>query len=327
MESNFTNYTPLDFAQEPTFIRWIKRKDDEAGRFWQQWLLDHPDQQNAIAEARRMVNSIQLLEQEPSALQLDKLWGKINDAIESDTATPVVELQPARRRVLRAWMGYAAAACIAALCFFMLYNPATQVKVKNGEQISHLLPDGSKISINAGSSIAYKSGTWGKRRKVELDGEAFFEVKKGETFTVVTELGEVEVLGTSFNVRARGGSFAVGCVTGKVKVSNAKGSLILTPGLATYAQGENELKAPFLAETQQMGAWRQGKFDFKDAKLGEIFAEIQRQFDVQIATTGEVAERKVSRYFEAGNLDSALYKVCWPSNLEIKKQGKMIVIR
>jgi hypothetical protein len=51
MESNFTNYTPLDFAQEPSFIRWVKRQDETAGRFWHQWLQEHPEQEKAVAEA------------------------------------------------------------------------------------------------------------------------------------------------------------------------------------------------------------------------------------------------------------------------------------
>lgn len=325
MESNFTNYTPLDFAQEPSFIRWVKRQDETAGRFWHQWLQEHPEQEKAVAEARNLVNSIQVKETEPSALQIDALWGKISEAIDFDA--PAEPVLPARRRVLRAWMGYAAAACIAVFFFFVLYAPATKVRVGFGEQLSHVLPDGSLVSLNAGSTIAYKSGRWGSQRKVELDGEAFFQVKKGQVFTVVTKLGEVEVLGTSFNVRVRGNSFSVGCVTGKVRVSNVKGAIILTPGLATNAEGEAALKDPYPAETKQIGAWRQGKFDFQDAKLGEIFAEIQRQFDVQISTTPDIAERQVSRYFEAGNLDSALYKICWPSNLEVKKQGKLIQIR
>lgn len=325
MESNFTNYTPLDFAQEPSFIRWVKRQDETAGRFWHQWLQEHPEQEKAVVEARNLVNSIIVKETEPSPMQIEGLWEKISGSI--DFNAPAEPVFSARRRLLRSWMGYAAAACIVVFFFVLLYAPATKVKVGFGEQLSHTLPDGSEVSLNAGSTIAYKSGRWGTRRQVELDGEAFFKVKKGQVFTVVTKLGEVEVLGTSFNVRVRGNSFSVGCVTGKVRVSNAKGAIILTPGLATHTEGEAPLKAPYPAETKQIGAWRQGKFDFQDAKLGEIFAEMQRQFDIQISTTPDIAERQVSRYFEAGNLDSALYKVCWPSNLEVKRQGKLILIR
>lgn len=327
----FTSYTSLDFAQEPSFIRWVRAGDEDAAVFWQNWLEQHPEKAAEIAEARLLARALKVQEEEPSALQLQNLWNRIDAATQnsaSESEDKIVPIQGAAKvRPIRRWLSYAAAACVTLLLVALAYNPTRSISAGIGAQQTHELPDGSSVVINAASKVSYHPLRWGFARKIELEGEAFFEVTKGRRFVVKTNQGEVEVLGTSFNVRVRGNSFAVSCVTGKVRVSNPKGEQILTPGLSTQTNANGDLLAPYTITDYPPAAWREDKFYFNDVPLQEVFEEIQRQFNVRIQTTPEIARKNVTTNFEGNNLDSALYNVCWPSYLETSKRGNLIIVK
>lgn len=103
-------------------------------------------------------------------------------------------------------------------------------KTENGEIASLTLPDNSQVTLNAGSQVVYSGNRFNTRRKIQLTGEAYFKVTKGNTFSVVTTEGTVTVLGTTFNVRSRDEKLSVFCYTGKVKVSDPFKAVYLTKG-------------------------------------------------------------------------------------------------
>ena len=80
-----------------------------------------------------------------------------------------------------------------------------------GEQFTVTLPDGSIVELNAATTLAHKRFFWKNNKTVNLKGEAFFKVEKGEGFKVETESGTVSVLGTEFNVRTRTANFSLTC--------------------------------------------------------------------------------------------------------------------
>lgn len=325
MIRNFTQFSVMDFAEEDSFIRWARHDDPAAAAFWEQWLKDHPEKNAAAMEAYRLVRLLRVQESNPSQETLDGLWSRI------DHATPIATTTAAHSRpryLLRNWLPYAAAASIALLLFFMLNQPPKNIVVKNGDQMAIALPDGSRVLANAGSSLEYRPGKWKKERRIRLTGEAFFEVKKGKPFIVETDQGTVEVLGTRFNVQARANGFKVDCLSGKVRVTNrSKASRILTAGLSTSQSKNGVLAAAIPLDTNLIGAWREGRFFFTDVALQEVLEEIERQFDVTVQTSPEILARRTTTFFERENLDSALYKVCWPMQLEARRKGKTVVIK
>ena len=80
---------------------------------------------------------------------------------------------------------------------------------KRGSHLAVTLPDGSKVNLNADSRLTYKPYQWIISRNVELEGEAFFEVKQGKRFSVKSNQNKVNVLGTSFNIFSRPGNYRV----------------------------------------------------------------------------------------------------------------------
>ena len=131
----------------------------------------------------------------------------------------VKEKEASSTKVIPLWKKLASVAAIAVTIFgvMTLFSADISIDSHRAIQVSHALPDGSQVILNSDSELEYNDN-FSHDRTLNLNGEAFFQVEKGKSFTVVTNEGEVAVLGTSFNVLARDGVFVVSCKTGKVRV-------------------------------------------------------------------------------------------------------------
>lgn len=180
------------------------------------------------------------------------------------------------------------------------------------------LPDGSQVILNASSTISYID-QW--NREVTLEGEAFFEVVKGGKFSVNTNIGSVEVLGTSFNVYARDSTFEVACKTGKVKVQIPSKSIEepLAPG-QTIRLETDTIKRSSL-DTELVGKWQAGEFYFSEQKLSNVLKEVERQFNVAI-NLPDTTDTIFDGYFTNKDIESALEMVCLPLGLTYEKTGQ-----
>ncbi len=134
--------------------------------------------------------------------------------------------------------------------------------------------------MNAGSSLSFKKGDWKDERSLELNGEAFFKVEKGSTFTVNTDEGRVTVLGTQFVVNSREDFYNVICYEGKVKViTENNDSVILTKGKA-FAINKS-VKKEYNVEALEP-SWVKGASTFKSTSIELVLKELERQFNITI---------------------------------------------
>ncbi len=117
----------------------------------------------------------------------DELSQQLNDSEETKPEPKIVPMN---------WFRLAAAAVVALLIgssvFMNLYT--LEVDCPRGEHLTHILPDGSQIELNAETSIQYRPYWWSFSRAVKLQGEAFFEVEKGSSFVVSSQVGTTTVL-------------------------------------------------------------------------------------------------------------------------------------
>ena len=125
MEKKYTKYDELDFAEDPSFIRWVQGKDQKATAFWTKWISNNPEKERDIKAAKSIVQAIQIKEEEPSETQIKNIWDKIDRATETAEKETAVVRSIGRRR----WIGYAAAACIGLMAFFTFYNPTTTIDI------------------------------------------------------------------------------------------------------------------------------------------------------------------------------------------------------
>ena len=100
--------------------------------------------------------------------------------------------------------------------FFRFYSKT--ITTQAGSHLAMSLPDGSKVNLNAQSTLTYHPYWWRFERKVTFEGEGFFEVEKGKRFSVISKLGTTQVLGTTFNIFSRNDVYRVTCISGSVKV-------------------------------------------------------------------------------------------------------------
>lgn len=233
---------------------------------------------------------------EVNRIKVTPKWSKSKEQIWAEKFEHVVDDRPVLGIYRRKWFAYVAAAVVA----IVIALPATaylytnEVVVPCGEHLAVILPEGSRVELNADSRLKYKPLWWHISRSVELTGEGYFEVVKGSRFVVNSPNGTVAVLGTSFNVLSRDKHFDVVCLTGKVKVTSKTEMAILTPDMRTQVK-EGKLVASLLENPAHSIAWTQGKFYFEDAPLGEVIKEIERQYNIKIAAPSR------TDYFYTGN--------------------------
>ena len=189
-----------------------------------------------------------------------------------------------RRKVRKLSVLWAASAAATVVLFFSLYSVinggSRAIQTAISEQTTIELPDGSEIVLNAHSDIRYQEKNWETNRTIYLNGEAFFKVKKGSDFTVTTENGTVQVLGTQFNINSNLDYFEITCFEGKVKVSPQTGSdHILTAGTAfrrINAHPEEEWEF-----TNNSPGWIDGESSFRSVPLRYVISVFEKQYDLK----------------------------------------------
>jgi len=159
------------------------------------------------------------------------------------------------------------------------------IETPKGGQYQVVLPDGSKIWLNAYSSLRLPLNfSEGTERRVELKGEAYFEVSHQPTrpFTVVSGQHAVQVLGTHFNVKAYAdeADIKTSLLEGKVRVTAGTHSVTLAPGQQSRLVAENITVVE--VDTREAVAWKDGYFRFDEERLEDIMRSVARWYDVDV---------------------------------------------
>jgi len=220
-----------------------------------------------------------------------------------------------------------AAACLLffGIWFLLFRSHNTDVVADKGTHIDYRLPDGTQVNINAGSKIVYARHDFLKNRNVVLQGEAFFEVVKGNTFHISTANGEIKVLGTSFNVYSREDLFKVSCISGRVWVSSENQSVEIGPGESATLRND-DLISYLDNNLSSTTGWIKGEFYYENSPLNLIFNEMERQFNIKFVNA-KMIEKYFTGSFTNNDLGNALDIVCIPMGLkyEIGNNGKIFI--
>jgi len=254
-------------------------------------------------------------------------WANLEKKISEEQSQKVIP------RYRPYWMGIAASLILAIGAFFIFKQSSiitnhSIMATSLAEVQTVYLPDSSVVYLNAGSKISFSESEWQKERTLNLSGEAFFEVKKGSDFTVETQLGDVVVMGTSFNVKERNNILEVACKTGKVKVivNNSGKYQIITPGQVLVTE-DGEIKDVSSISLVYIDNWRTGDFDFESVMLTQVFEELERQYDVNLEfDINDIQDRTYTGYFNNKNLTEALQLVCSPMGLHFQIDEKQVKI-
>ncbi len=187
-----------------------------------------------------------------------------------------------------------------------------------------VLPDGSNVILNSGSSIEYNDEFGKENRNIKLGGEAYFSVTKNTTpFIVSTENAQVKVLGTKFNVWARNHNTKVVVQEGIVNLaanSNKNKTVVLTKSHMSKVNNNSLPLNPIAVNGNELLGWLEGKIVFYQSSLDEVKYELERYFNVKIdfELQGDDTQT-ITGSFDKTNADSILEIICLALDLKLSK--------
>lgn len=213
----------------------------------------------------------------------------------------------------------------------LVYNT---ISTPRGGQYSLTLSDGTRVFLNAASSLKYPVAFTGKERMVELTGEAYFEVAgdAAKPFKVTTGNQVVEVLGTHFNINSYSDEAMIRTtlVEGSVRVSVGKQTLLLKPGEQSQAipGAGGELKILLKTDADISGdiAWRNDLFQFKNASIREVMKDAARWYDVDVIYEGDLPASKINGQMSRKVNLSGLLELMEFAGAKVKIEGRRVTI-
>ena len=218
---------------------------------------------------------------------LNFLLEKVNQPSETKT----------RKLSLPGWLRISvAAAAVITVAFLVYRNVSTHTFVnEESHSVSMLLPDYSRVVLPQGSSISYSRHF--ENRKVDLEGEGYFEVREGNTFSVVTRKGRIEVLGTRFKVHGMKEGLEVICYQGKVKAEFGKNEQMVEAGSGVLYQ--NNTVPEEIVVPESYPGFASFRKDYHNAPLESVIRDIASFFGIRISL-----EAGKERFF-SGSIDTA----------------------
>jgi ferric-dicitrate binding protein FerR (iron transport regulator) len=209
----------------------------------------------------------------------------------------------------------------------IVYNTISTPK---GGQYQLELPDGSQVWLNATSSIHFPTSFMGTERRIEITGEAYFEIAKDPNmpFIVTVNNAEVQVLGTHFNVNAYDDedNIKTTLLEGSVKFVNDANINILKPGQQAQLTKEGITKVVSNVDVDEVVAWKNGMFDFENAGIETVMRQLSRWYDVEIEYKGETDDLFIAELRRNIKLSDALKALELTGKVKFDIQGKKIIV-
>ncbi|MBC9914183.1 FecR family protein [Chitinophaga varians] len=202
------------------------------------------------------------------------------------------------------------------------------IQTPKGGQYQVNLPDGSKVWLNAATSLTFPAAFGADGRTVHLNGEAYFEVAAtphAQPFTVKVNDLTIDVLGTQFNIMAYADekNSRTTLLTGAVRVTKGDAGKVLQPGQQAIAGNGIQVRD---ADTEAAVAWKNGMTVFSDADIHSIMRQIARWYDVEIVYQGEIPPRQFTGKIPRHANVSKVLKILELSNIHFTIDGRKIIV-
>jgi transmembrane sensor len=202
---------------------------------------------------------------------------------------------------------------------------------RGGQWPEVALPDGSKVMLDAASSIKYPVRFSGKERVVEITGEAYFEVShdKAHPFRVTVKGQTIEDLGTRFNINAYDDEPAIRVTLeqGSVRVIRGQQSVLLVPGQQAITNTGTDFIRTKEVDVDETIAWKNGQTSFKDLDIQAIMRQVSRWYDVDAEFRGNIPARSFTGGISRKSNLSSLLKVLELNNIHFDIEGKKIIVK
>ncbi|WP_276361663.1 FecR family protein [Daejeonella sp. H1SJ63] len=209
----------------------------------------------------------------------------------------------------------------------IIYNT---IETPKGGKFQVRLPDGSKVWLNAASSLRFPTNFAASKRQVELKGEAYFEVAHDESklFEVNTRNQIVQVLGTHFNINAYADEPSVNTtlLEGSVRVSDVRTNIsqLLKPG--EQSQLTERIEVVNVKNTAEAVAWKEGYFQFNEADIETVMRQIERWYDVTVRYEGEIPLYRFGGEIERSLSLLQVLKILEKTKVHFRLEGREVIV-
>lgn len=341
----YKDYDLEDFLMDEFFIQWVKFPDSNNCHFWEKWIQEHPQKREMVMQAAEFIRGVHYSQE---AKFSDTMYVETFENIIRST-TPLDRKVSAKKTTFSLLSLFSLRKLVAVLvvgfCCWMGYSLMFQmeevkevvveipmVKKINPAGVKSLitLSDGSKVYLNAGSTLQFPKQFSSERREVQLSGEAFFDIQSeaDRPFIVSTGTSLIKVLGTTFNVnQEEGGKLAVALVSGKVRVNDDKGNQVnLEPSeMLVMEQGGDFYKTGF--DPLAVLGWKDRQLVFKKDAFDIVQRKIENWYGVEVQVKGRMPKNWVyTGVYRDELLENVLAGIFYTSGITYKIDGKKVTI-
>ncbi|MFT3827935.1 MAG: FecR domain-containing protein [Chitinophagaceae bacterium] len=317
-----------EIIADERFAGWYFKTGDEQRREWESYVLAHPEILPLIEEAVLLLGKLQREKDVPET-QVEAATQRLLYRVQNPGSDPVVRRMRISRR---SWI--AAAAVIVVMLtgagWWWYTNRPESVQAAYGEIVEKVLPDGTKVLLNANSKISYAC-TWNEEteREVWLKGEAFFHVKKTASksrFVVHANQFDIIVTGTQFNVISKEHTNSVMLTEGSVTLVTKDGQKIyMVPG--DFAELDNGILKKTVAQDESILAWRDRKIVFSGIPLRSAIHLIEEHYGITVKLKDSALGDKLMKgVLPVDNLDIMLESLETAFKLKATRQGDVVTI-
>lgn len=363
---DISKYTTEDFVLDPEFRKWVLSPNTESNLFWEKLMQQYPSKVHEAKVARELLLNLSLKNYQLTELESKSLWESINNSTPEDLlAEHIDNIVPLNSGVTlkihkelpnKSFQLSSQFMRVAAILLFSFglgilmnlffysgqfreFESMDQIEMKEhitppGVKSSLTLKDGSKVILNAGSSLKYHEDFGSDQRTFFLEGEAYFDVAKDPSrpFTVSTGQVTTTALGTSFNISAyENEDINVSLVTGKVSVELTG----VTPFAVMLEKGEGVKINPLDGEmtkadfdSDQVIGWTQKKIVFDKVNLKEAIRVLENWYGVTFYFQNEPAPGLfLSGKFHDETLENVLEGLSFTAKFEFEINEDIVKIR
>lgn len=337
--AKYSNYTLSDFLEDDDFARFVVNPSPNDILFWQEVLFQYPALQEDLTQASAIISAYRKQEIFTNAQSQEQVWQRITSTLQAEQPRAKIFTLT---RLMRVAAVLLLISSVAVTLWLLNQNTNSEIGTAFGELRTVNLPDGSTVVLNGNSKLSYKNN-WNKNaREVWISGEGLFNVKhinkdprhvkSTERFIVHCSDMNIEVLGTTFNVRTRHNKTDVGLVQGKIRVDYVdpaakKQFLVMKPGDFVQYARKKAITRTFLPLPEKITKWTKHQLLFNDATLAQI-SEIMADdygYHVEFASP-DLAALKIEGEINVPNVDELIETLSTALPLKITRSDKNITI-